>query len=179
MPPGTEKPRTPARAGAAPCDFFFYGTLRDPDVRAVVFGRKVEAVPATLDNHEAVPVEFEHGRFPILQMQRGKSATGVLCRGVTLMEAARLGFYEHEGRDYGVKRLPVRLDGAEAAATLPAWVFVQFATLRRGMGRWDLAEWQRFAKREFLNAVTRAMRKVEAKDLEPFVDLWRGRASIA
>ena len=50
------------------------------------------------------------------------------------------------------------------------------ATLRRGMGRWDLAEWQRFAKRDFLDGVTRAMRKLEPKDLEPFVELWRGRA---
>lgn len=176
MPPGTEEARAPARPGAAPFDFFFYGTLCDPDVRAVVLGRKVAAVRAILDHHEAVPVEFEHGRFPILLMQRGKSAAGVLCRGITLMEAARLGFYEHEGRDYGAKRLPVRLDGADAASTHPAWVFVQFATLRRGKGRWDLAEWQRFAKREFLNGVSRVMRKVEPKDLEPFLDLWRGRA---
>ena len=171
MPPDIERPRP----GAGRFDFFFYGTLCDADVRQVVLGRAVEATPAILDSYEAVPVE--HGRYPILQFLRGKSATGVLCRGLDLTEAARLGYYEHEGRDYGVKRLPVRLNSDAGPRTQPAWVFVQRATLRRGMGRWDLAEWQRFAKRDFLDGVTRAMRKLEPKDLEPFIELWRGRAS--
>jgi hypothetical protein len=172
----TETPRA-ARANSARFDFFFYGTLCDAEVRAVVLGRKVEAAPAILDHHEAVPVE--HGRFPILLMQRGRSAKGVLCREVTLREAARLGLYEHEGRDYGVKRLPVRIDGEADTASHAAWVFVQMATLRRGMGRWDLAEWQRFAKPTFLTNVMRTMRKVDPQDLEPFVELWRRRASIS
>jgi hypothetical protein len=150
-------------------DFFFYGTLCDADVRAAVFGRPVEATPAALHDHEAVPVD--RGRFPMLVFQRGRSAAGVLCRGLSLTDAARLGFYEREGRDYGVRRLAVDLDGTAHQA----WVYVPLATLRRGMGRWDLAEWQRFAKRDFLVRVTRAMRRVEAKDLDPFLDLWRGR----
>lgn len=158
------------RDRAARFDFFFYGTLCDADVRKVVFGRAVDAVPATLADHEAVPVS--RGRFPMLMFQRGRTATGVLCRGLSLMEAARLGFYEHEGRDYGVRRLVVSI----ADSLHRAWVYVPLAALRRGMGRWDLAEWRRFAKRDFLARATRAMREVEPKDLEPFVDLWRGRA---
>ena len=150
-------------------DFFFYGTLCDADVRAAVFGRAVEAAPATLPDHEAVPVA--RGRFPMLMFRRGRAAAGVLCRGLSLADAARLGFYEREGRDYGVRRLPVRLGGTPH----PAWVYVPLATLRRGIGRWDLAEWQRFAKRDFLTRVARTMRRVEAKDLDPFLDLWRAR----
>jgi hypothetical protein len=156
--------------GAIRFDFFFYGTLCDADVRKVVFGRAVDASPALLADHEAVPVS--RGRFPMLMFQRGRNATGVLCRGLSLMETARLGFYENEGRDYGVRRLTVRVN--ETAH--PAWVYVPLAALRRGMGRWDLAEWQRFAKRDYLVRYTRAMRRVEPKNLEPFVDLWRGRA---
>ena len=171
MPPLIDRRREAARGSAAGFDFFFYGTLCDADVRKVVFGRAVEAAPATLADHEAVPVA--RGRFPMLMFQRGRMATGVLCRGLSLMEAARLGFYEHEGRDYGVRRLMVGADGAAH----PAWVYVPLAALRRGMGRWDFAEWQRFAKRDFLARVMRKMRKVEAKDIEPFVDLWRGRAA--
>ncbi len=167
MPPRTDS--GPARDSAARFDFFFYGTLCDADVRKIVFGRAVAALPATLADHEAVPVA--RGRFPMLMFQRGKTATGVLCQGLGVIEAARLGLYEHEGRDYGVRRLSVSLDGAAH----PAWVYVPLATLRRGIGKWDLAEWQRFAKRDFLTRVTRAMRKVEAKDLEPFLNLWRGR----
>jgi hypothetical protein len=172
MPPPTKRDGQAARDIISGFDFFFYGTLCDSDVRKAVFGRAVAAAPATLDHHEAVPVE--RGRFPMLLFQRGRSASGVLCRGLSLAEAARLGFYEHEGRDYGVRRLPVL--PAEGPPH-DAWVYVPLATLRRGMGRWDLAEWQRFAKRDFLTRVTRAMRKVEAKELEPFLELWRGRAA--
>lgn len=177
MPPRTEARgadrRRGASDGAARFDFFFYGTLCDADVRKLVFGRAVAAVPAILADHEAVPVA--RGRFPMLAFQRGRTAAGVLCRGLGLMEAARLGFYEHEGRDYGVRRLAVTAEGAAHEA----WTYVPLATLRRGSGRWDLAEWQRFAKRDFLARAARAMRKVEAKDLEPFVDLWRARAAPA
>jgi hypothetical protein len=159
-----------ARDRAARFDFFFYGTLCDADVRKVVFGRAVGADPATLADHEAVPVS--RGRFPMLMFRRGRTATGVLCRGLSLIEAARLGFYEHEGRDYGVRRLAVN----HAGAMHRAWVYVPLGALRRGLGRWDFAEWQRFAKRDFLARAARAMRRAEAKDLEPFVDLWRARA---
>src|SRR5262249_16909989 len=117
-------------------DFFFYGTLCDADVRLVVVGRDIEAEPATLDDYEAVPVH--RGRFPILLFQRGRQADGVLCRGLGLVEAARVAFYEREGRDYGVRKLPIRLGEAR---TQPAWIYVPTSALRRGMGRWDLAEW--------------------------------------
>jgi len=174
MPPRTD-PRgnspEPAAGDGARFDFFFYGTLCDADVRKVVFGRAVAAVAATLADHAAVPVA--RGRYPILMFQRGRAAEGVLCRGLSLMESARLGFYEHEGRDYGVRRFKVGVEGGAH----DAWVYVPLGTLRRGMGRWDLAEWQRFAKRDFLARAARAMRKAEAKDLEPFVALWRGRAA--
>lgn len=164
-------PRPAASDGGARFDFFFYGTLCDPDVRKVVFGRAVAAVPATLADHEAVPVA--RGRYPMLAFQRGGTAAGVLCRGLTLMDAARLGFYEHEGRDYGVRRFAVAAEGAAH----DAWAYVPLATLRRGMGRWDIGEWQRYAKRDYLARVARAMRRIKAGELEPFADLWRGRAA--
>lgn len=168
MPPPTD----PRAGNGARFDFFFYGTLCDADVRKAVFGRSVEAAPATLEHYEAVPVA--RGRFPMLMFQRGRMASGVLCRGLSLVEAARLGFYEHEGRDYGVRRMAVQ---PVAGPACDAWVYVPLARLRRGMGRWDVAEWQRYAKRDYLARITRAMRKVEAKDLDPFVDLWRVRAA--
>ena len=166
MPPGTD----PRAGDAARFDFFFYGTLCDADVLKVVLGHAAETAPATLDHHEAVPVE--HGRYPMLQFQRGRAARGVLCRGLGLMDAARLDFYENDGPAYDARQLPVRDD---AGTTQQAWVYFATTAPRRGMGRWDLAEWQRFAKREYLDAVFRAMRKVEPKDLERYLELWRGR----
>lgn len=167
MPPRID---APAAEGARAFTFFFYGTLCDDDVRAAVIGRAIAVAPAVLADHEAVPVE--RGRFPILLFQRGLEAAGVLCAGVTVSEAARLGFFEHEGRDYAARELSTR---DEAGAAQRAWVFVQTAALRRGPGRWDLAEWQRFAKRDFLVRAQRAMRMIEAKQLEPYLELWRGR----
>lgn len=167
MPPATDR----ARGEAAAFDFFFYGTLCDSEVRAVVLGREIEAAPATLADYEAVPVD--RGRFPILLFQRGRAVAGVLCHGMRLIEAARLGFYEHEGRDYAARALSVR-DGAGAARR--AWVYLPTAALRRGPGRWDLGEWQRFAKREFLARAARTMRALEPEQLAPYRDLWRGRS---
>src|SRR5574338_1710439 len=114
MPPATERrlavrPRG-ERPAAASFDFFFYGTLCDADMRAAVLGRGVSAVPARLENYEAVPAS--RGRFPILLFRRGGTARGVLCRGLGLAEVGRLGFYEHEGRDYAARRLAVKAEGA-------------------------------------------------------------------
>ncbi len=169
MPPATE-PRF---------DFFFYGTLCDADVRAVVVGHDSETAPAFLDNHEAVPVHG--GRYPILQFQRGSMATGVLCRNLGLVAAARLSFFEHDGYDYDPRRLTVSLGdrAGSGGATQPAWVFVPTTALRRGMGRWDLSEWQRFAKRDFLARATRKMRALEPKQLEPYIEQWKKRAEAA
>ena len=186
MPPrGTDRPgpvgptgpagvrRAPPKPGrdTAKFDFFFYGTLCDDDVRECVVGRACAVEAATLDGYEAVPVE--RGRFPILLAQRGRVAAGVLCRGLSLTEAARLGLYEHEGRDYTARRFPIK---TSAEQLQPAWVFVPLGTLRRGPGKWDLAEWQRFAKAEFLARVRQRIRLIEARDLDPLVELWRGRA---
>jgi len=167
MPPRTEAARTEA---ARALTFFFYGTLCDDDVRAAVIGRAIAVAPAVLAAYEAVPTE--RGRFPILLFQRGLEAAGVLCAGVGLDEAARLGLFEHEGRDYAARQLSVR-DGAGAVQR--AWVFLPTAALRRGPGRWDLAQWQRFAKRDFLVRTQRAMRMLEPKQLDPYLELWRGR----
>jgi hypothetical protein len=173
MPPRTDVRSTPtARDSSARFDFFFYGTLCDADVLEVVLGRAVKTAPATLENYVAVPVD--HGRYPMLQFQRGRVAVGTFCAGLGLFDAARLDFYENDGPAYDARQLPVR---DETGAMRPAWVYFSKTPLRRGMGRWALAEWQRFAKRDYLARVARAMRKVEAKDLEPFVDLWRGRAA--
>lgn len=152
--------------------FFFYGTLCDADARAVVIGRSAAAESAVLADYEAVPAARE--RFPILLFRRGGAASGVLCGGVGVEEAARLGFYEREGRDYAARGLSVR-NGAGALRR--AWVYLPTAALRRRPGRWDLADWQRYAKRDFLGRVTRTMRALEPKDLEPYLELWRGRVA--
>jgi len=173
MPPGTERPRPgpPPGRGQAALDFFFYGTLCDADVRRTVIGRETAVSPAALEGYEAVPVE--HGRFPILLFQQGRSAAGVVCAGLSVEEAARLGLYEHEGRDYTARQMPVRETGG---ATRKAWAFLPLAALRRGPGRWDLAEWQRFAKADFLARVERRVRAIEARELAPLIEIWRGRA---
>ena len=159
--PGTEAPRF---------TFFFYGTLCDADLRRVVTGRPIEAAPAALPDHEAVPAAA--GRFPLVQFRRGHAAVGVLCRGVAIAEAARLSLYEGDGQDY-VARLLTVLEASGASSL--AWVFMPLPALRRGLGRWDLSEWQRFAKGHALRAAARAMNGIVTAAMEGAVARWRAR----
>ena len=116
--------------------------------------------------------------FASVSTKPGREAAGVVCDGVAVEEAARLGFYEHEGRDYTARQLSVRVLPTQggSGAVGKAWLFLPTAALRRGPGRWDLAEWQRFAKRDFLARVRVAMSEVDPELLAPHQALWRGRA---
>jgi hypothetical protein len=109
----------------------------------------------------------------MLIAQRGSITEGVLCCALSLADAARLGFYEREGSKYAARVLTVR-DGAGMGRQ--AWVYLPTAAVRRGMGRWDLAEWQRFAKRDYLARLAREMRAVEPVRLAPYVRMWSERA---
>lgn len=154
-------------------DFFFYGTLRDADLRRIVIGRTVPGEEAELADHEAVPAAA--GRFPLLQSRRGHKAAGVLCTGLGLGEAARLSLYESEGRDYAARPLSVH----GAAGSRVAWVYLPLPSLRRGGGRWDLGEWERFAKADATRRAARAMRGLAPSALESAAALWRDRAGAA
>jgi nudix-type nucleoside diphosphatase (YffH/AdpP family) len=111
-------------------DHFFYGTLCHPPLLTAVLGRPVDAEPARLAGF-AVAAE-EGGRFPLLRRDPGAEAAGVLVRGLTAQDRARLDYYE-AGFAFDVELHPV--GGTMAAVYVP----------RQGRWQagapWDLAGW--------------------------------------
>ena len=103
-----------------PVDFFFYGTLRDAEVRRIVLGPgavTLVAEPAVLEGYRCAPAEG--GRFPGIVAEEGAVATGVLVRGVSLDAAARISYFEGDGTDYDIVPKTVGLGGGQQAR---AWV---------------------------------------------------------
>lgn len=162
-------------------DFFFYGTLLDDDVRAIVLGRRAPAeapVPAVLAGFRRVPVAGHS--FPALIVDPRGRVEGVLLAGLGVAEAARLSYFE--GPEY---RPLLRL--VEGAGGLPraAWVFVPaprqpfMPGLRPRPGLWDLAGWQRRHKAGYLRGLRPAMAAAPAPQLAELRQAWEERSRQA
>lgn len=112
-------------------DFFFYGTLCHAPLLAVVLGRRADAVPARLAGHA---VHWAAGQpFPMILPDRGAVAEGVLVRGLSPDDVARLDFYEG-GFDY--RTAPVTLEGGQVAR-----VYYPEPGQWTAGAPWDLADW--------------------------------------
>src|SRR5262245_43733734 len=102
--------------------FFFYGTLMDRELLALVIGRATDELrmeAATI--HEFVCRRALNESFPILVPHPGGRVEGMLT-DLTAAEIARLKFYEasdYEGAPYALTELPVECHGE----LLPAQVF--------------------------------------------------------
>ena len=78
--------------------FFFYGTLLDRDVTALVLGRRLPPqafVPATLPNHARRRVE--KGSYPIVVPDPREDVPGAVVRGLSDRDVAFLAAYEGPG----------------------------------------------------------------------------------
>ena len=133
--------------------FFFYGTLLDPDVTAIVLGRRLPPsafVPATLSGF--VRRRAAGKGYPILVERRGGTVPGMVVGGLTRADAARLSAYE--GPNYRVSSLPVRLQGRLDRVS----VFTPNGPgLAPSADEWDLASWQGRYKRPFVAWIRRAL----------------------
>jgi hypothetical protein len=127
--------------------FFFYGTLMDPDLRALVIGRTagIGIEPATLIGwRRRRAVGFA---FPIAVPAPGRRIEGVLARGLDRAALRRLCRYEDDG--YRLVKVAVRL--ARSGRSVPALLFTPMrGRFRGGRGTWSLARWQRREKRRQL-----------------------------
>ncbi len=117
---------------------FLFGTLRDPALFQVVFGRPQHALgcrPALLPGHAAVRVEGAD--FPVLVVSPACRQPGLLVEGLAADEVARAVFYESTG----YRLAPVRL--AVAGRRVPARAFLPTGRLPVSGERWRLAAWRR------------------------------------
>ena len=133
--------------------FFFYGTLLDPDVAAIVLGRRLPPsafVPAELGGF--VRRRAMGKGYPILVQRRGGAVSGRVVGGLTPGDVARLSAYE--GPNYRVSSLPVRLQGRLERV----FVFTPNGPgLSPSPDAWDLALWQGRHKRPFVAYIRRAL----------------------
>ncbi len=160
-------------AGDPTVDFFFYGTLRDAEVRRAVLGPTAEpltVVPARLAGYRCAPVA--DGRFPVIIPEAGASAVGVVVAGVGLVAAARTSYFEDEGYDYGVTVVAVE---SAAGGVRPAWAFLSTGRLTPGPGRWSIEAWRRRHRTEFVANARRAMARCRGMALDGYLADWRRR----
>jgi hypothetical protein len=133
--------------------FFFYGTLLDRDVTALVLGRRLPAsrfVPALLPGWSRWRVQG--GSYPISIPDRKGCVLGAVVRGLSARDVARLSAYEGPG--YRVSPLKVRLGGSLTTVS----VFEPIASRLKPTAKpWDLAHWQRSDKKVFVSRLAKAL----------------------
>lgn len=116
-------------------NLFFYGTLRHLPLLAVVIDRPVanlDATPATLAGYRVSAVA--EGPFPMIAADPAARAEGILVRGLSASDIARLDFYEGSFNfDLQTARFD---DGTEAQ------VYVPPAGHWTEDGPWSLEQWQ-------------------------------------
>jgi len=117
-------------------DLFTYGTLRSHALMAAVAGPgPLDPVPAELAGHAVYPVA--DNVVPFIRSRAGAVAEGVLWRGLTAAQKARLDLYEMAfGYGFGTVTVNASGDMHEARAYLPP------PDLSAGPGEWSLDEWQ-------------------------------------
>jgi hypothetical protein len=132
-------------------DFFFYGTLLDPDVRRLVLdtGAHAESLaPARIRGYRRTAVR--HASYPMLVRRPGAVVDGLLARGLDRRQVARLCHYE--GRNYHVAKRSVEILGG---ARVTALVFLGKRHMPLRRRPWRLDAWHHRHKRAYLKLVRR------------------------
>lgn len=132
--------------------FFFYGTLLDHDVMALVIGRRLPPsafMPATLKGH--VRRRAKGVSYPILVREPGGEVEGVVVGCLTRRDVERLAAYE--GPRYRIAPLKVRVGGHLTTVSVFEPVEDRFQPVD---GAWNLALWQGRYKRPFVSRLRRA-----------------------
>ncbi len=137
--------------------FFFYGTLRDPEVRRTVLGvraARLSVRPAVLPGFR--PYRARRGAFPILVRRSGARVHGELAEGLELDDLLRL--FNFEGPDYRPQRLlAVDAEGRR----LDAWVLLADSARRASATPWTLRRWQLHHKARLMPQVRLWVREFE------------------
>lgn len=135
-------------------NLFFFGTLMDDDVRAIVCGAPLPVRPATLRGWRRPHVAGRH--YPMLAPRPGGRIDGVVALDVAAEAVRRLQIYE--GWEYELR--PFRLQTAQGP--LAAHVFTCPPDIASAEPEWRLDVWQLRYKRAFLPELRRQMAAVLA-----------------
>lgn len=115
---------------------FFFGSLMDRDLLALVIGRAIDDLTVT----EATLLGFERRRardesFPIIVPHPGGRVDGVLVDGLGAADLDRIQFYESD--DYALQAFKIDT----AAGRAEAQVFLPTETLEDEGVVWDFESW--------------------------------------
>ncbi|MEM6888273.1 MAG: NUDIX domain-containing protein [Pseudomonadota bacterium] len=143
---------------------FFFGTLRHQELLEAVLGQTQHLVfsDASLPNHEVCAVEGH--AFPLIRAQAGSSASGVVARGATRTDFARLDFYE-KIFDYSLKEVSLA-DGSLAQVYVPPedrWV---------ADGPWSIDIWKKTWSEMSVLAAREAMAHMGRKTPSDLAAMW-------
>ncbi len=116
---------------------FLFGTLRDPDLLEVVLGAAPDTCDATLAGAHVARAAGQS--YPVLVEAKGQTAQGLVLRGLTAEQLARLDYYE---APYGYTRHETLLDLGPAHVYRPAAGQEEEATEDGSLEDWSLADWQ-------------------------------------
>ncbi len=133
-------------------DYFFYGSLMDPDVLSAVSGERIEPArltPARLPGF--MRLRARNSVFPLIvpAPEEKDGVEGVLVRGLSAAAVRRLARYE--GTAYTAMKRPVV---ATDAGPRDAYVFVSTRPGRATGQAWDFESWRRRHKRRLLRTLT-------------------------
>lgn len=137
--------------------YFFFGTLMDADVRAIVLGREADhasTVRAFLEGYERLSVADES--YPTLRPAPGGLVDGLLAYDLGTEDERRIAFFE--GAEYELVPKRVKL---ASGAVLTARLFLDPGDLETA-DPWDFAAWQQRDKSALLEAARHFMRGFES-----------------
>lgn len=151
--------------------YFFFGSLRDPDVLTAVLGRRplpARIQPAWLRGFRLLHMRGE--TYPLLAAAPAGVVRGALVHGLTEADAARLAFFE--GEEYETTPVMARIG---ARRRVRALVFQARPELAGGGRPWDFAAWRRAHKRAFLPLARAWMAFHGHADFAQVEAMWRKR----
>ncbi|WP_395710895.1 gamma-glutamylcyclotransferase family protein [Reyranella sp.] len=132
--------------------FFFYGTLLDRDVMALVLGRRLPPTaytPAILLGHARR--RAKGASYPTLVRDAAAYVSGAVVGGLSVRDVARLSDYE--GPKYRI--VPLRVVLPSGMTTVAVFEPVE-SRLAPSRHPWSLPLWQRRDKRAFVDRLRRA-----------------------
>ena len=138
--------------------FFFYGTLLDRDVTALVLGRRLPPaafVSALMPGHRRRRVKG--ASYPVVIRAPGDEVSGAVVSGLSPHDVARLAAYEGQG--YRIVMVGVKVAGRREAVSMFEPVP---GRLQPSSDPWDLVLWQRHSKRAFIGRLRRMISALPA-----------------
>jgi hypothetical protein len=148
---------------------FVYGSMRDPDVAALVIGRSLHpgrVRPATLPDHRTLRMAGE--TYPVLARQPGERVRGALLDDLAEPDFERIRFFESVEYRLEPCEVVLELGGRERALLCGAAKEVGLTT-----EPWTLEEWRARHRDAFLLLTRRYMALYGRATPEEAEALWQ------